>query len=167
MSDLNRVMLTGRTTSDITLETTSTGKTFATFTLAVGGRKKEDVDFVRVQIWENTAKNAAQYIGKGSKIGIDGHLSVRSYEKDGQKRTSVIVVAENLSFENLKAPESNNPMGSTEPYQPYSQPQASQPYVPYGQGRQYVPQNNGYQRPSVNEDPFTNMIAIDEKDLPF
>ena len=46
MSDLNRVMLTGRTTSDLVLEKTVTGKSTVSFTLAVNGRKENEVDFV-------------------------------------------------------------------------------------------------------------------------
>ena len=47
MSDLNRVMLTGRTTSDLVLEKTVTGKSTVSFTLAVNGRKENEVDFYK------------------------------------------------------------------------------------------------------------------------
>lgn len=120
MSDLNRVMLTGRTTSDLVLEKTVTGKSTVSFTLAVNGRKENEVDFVRIQVWNNLAENLVKYVGKGSKIGVDGRLSIRSYEKDGQKRTAVSVVAENVSWENLKKPGESATQASMETPVPYN-----------------------------------------------
>lgn len=102
MSDINSVVLTGRTTSDIEVSQTPSGKSVATFIIAVDGRKKENTDFIRIQAWGNLADNAAKYLGKGSKIGVEGRLSVHHYEKDGFKRTSYSVIAENISWENIR-----------------------------------------------------------------
>lgn len=103
MSDINRVILTGRTASDIVLKKTASGNTVGNFRLAVSGKKDETI-FVNCQLWGVVAENFAKFVGKGSKIGLDGHLNIRQYEKDGQKRILVEVIGENVSWESLKKP---------------------------------------------------------------
>ena len=103
MSDINRVILTGRTASDIVLKKTASGNTVGNFRLAVSGKKDETI-FVNCQLWGVVAENFAKFVGKGSKIGIDGRLNISQYEKDGQKRILVEVIGENVSWESLKKP---------------------------------------------------------------
>ena len=93
---MNSIVLTGRMTKDIDVKSTPTGKTVGTFSIAVddgyGDNKK--TYFHNVVVWGKTAETMAQYTHKGSKIAVNGKLTSRSYEKDGQKRYITEIVAD-------------------------------------------------------------------------
>lgn len=97
---LNKVILIGRLTRDPELRyTPSNGTANATFGLAVDRPgKNSGVDFINISVWEKQAETCAQYLSKGRMVAIVGRISVRSYEKDGQKRTYTEVVAEQVRF---------------------------------------------------------------------
>lgn len=104
MSFLNRVVLIGRLCQDIELKYTSSGTAVGNFTLAVDRSFKKqdgtrDTDFLRIVVWDKAAEACSKYIGKGSLVAIEGRIQSRSYEtQDGQKRTAVEVVAENVRY---------------------------------------------------------------------
>lgn len=104
MSFLNRVVLIGRLCQDIDIRTTSSGTAVGNFTLAVDRSFKKqdgtrDTDFLRIIVWDKVAEACAKYIGKGSLVAVEGRIQSRSYEtQDGQKRTAVEVVAENVRY---------------------------------------------------------------------
>lgn len=104
MSFLNRVVLIGRLCQDIDIRTTSSGTPVGNFTLAVDRSFKKqdgtrDTDFLRIIVWDKVAEACAKYIGKGSLVAVEGRIQSRSYEtQDGQKRTAVEVVAENVRY---------------------------------------------------------------------
>lgn len=98
---LNSVNLIGRLTKDVELKQTSNGKAFARFTLAVN-RLNGDADFIPIKVWNKTAENCAEYIGKGSLVAINGRIETGSYEKDGQTVYTTDVVAFNVHFLDLK-----------------------------------------------------------------
>ena len=106
MASLNKVFLMGNLTRDPELRYTTSGTAVADLGLAVnrrytngGGELKEDVLFITVVVWKNQAEAAAQYLGKGSPVHVEGRLQSRSWEtKDGDKRTTFEVVAERLQF---------------------------------------------------------------------
>lgn len=104
MSFLNRVVLIGRLCQDIDIRTTSSGTAVGNFTLAVDRAFKKqdgtrDTDFLRIIVWDKVAEACAKYIGKGSLVAVEGRIQSRSYEtQDGQKRTAVEVVAENVRY---------------------------------------------------------------------
>jgi single-strand DNA-binding protein len=97
---LNKVILIGRLTRDPELRfTPNTGTAVATFGLAVDRvGKNSGVDFINIAVWEKQAETCAQYLKKGRLVAVVGRLSVRSYEKDGQKRSFTEVVAEQVRF---------------------------------------------------------------------
>jgi len=97
---LNKVILIGRLTRDPELRfTPNTGTAHATFGLAVDrGGKNGGVDFINIAVWDKQAETCAEYLKKGRLVAIVGRLSIRSYEKDGQKRTFTEVVAEQVRF---------------------------------------------------------------------
>src|SRR3712207_8062615 len=77
----------GRLTKDPELRfTPGTGKAVATFTLAVNRRFKSpgqpEADFLPIVVWGKTAENTANYVGKGSQVGVSGAIHTRSYEAD-------------------------------------------------------------------------------------
>lgn len=106
MASLNRVILIGNLTRDPELRFTPSGSQVAGFGLAVNrtytnkqGERVENVDFFNIVVWAKLAELCGEYIRKGSPVAIEGRLQSRSWEtEDGQKRSAVEVVAENVQF---------------------------------------------------------------------
>lgn len=95
---MNKAIITGRLTKDVDLRTTQSGKSVASFTVAVD-RMDEGADFIDCVAWGKTAENMQRYLSKGSKVLVLGRLSKRSYEdRNGNKRSLTEVVAENVEF---------------------------------------------------------------------
>lgn len=107
---LNKTILMGRLTADPELRRTQAGTAVTSFTLAVERQKSKDTDkqtdFIDIVAWSNTAEFAAKWFRKGQLAAVCGRLQVRSWEdKQGQKRKSVEVVAEELHFAEPKRSE--------------------------------------------------------------
>ena len=103
---MNVVHLIGRTTAEIDLRYTQTGKSVGTFTLAVNRLKKEEgADFIRCQVWGKTADNMAKYVHKGNRVAVLGRLKTGSYEKNGVTHYTTDIVAEQVEF--LEPPKQN------------------------------------------------------------
>lgn len=112
---MNKVILVGRLTRDPEVKNTTSGKSVASFTIAVDRRfktqdGKKEADFINCQAWGKTAEILGQYTLKGSRVGVVGRIQVRSYEaQDGTKRYVTEVVVEELEFlESKKDGNSNN-----------------------------------------------------------
>lgn len=102
---MNHVTLMGRLTADPEVRYTQSGKTVASFTLAVD-RRGEGVDFVPIVAWEKLAEIIGNNLSKGRRALIEGRIQIRTYEdSNGQKRKATEVVASNLYFVDNK-PES-------------------------------------------------------------
>lgn len=101
---LNSVILMGRLVADPELRTTTTGKSVATFRIAVDrgyskNAAERTADFITIVAWEQTANFVCRYFAKGSMIAVQGSIQTRNYEdKTGAKRTAVEVVAREVSF---------------------------------------------------------------------
>lgn len=101
---MNQVSLIGRLTVDPELRYTASNIPFCRFSLAInrtfsGADGNRGTDFIRIIVWRRQAENIAKYIGKGSLVGIVGRLQSSNYEdKDGSKRSSIEVVADNVQF---------------------------------------------------------------------
>jgi len=101
---INRVVLVGRLTRDPELRQTQTGISVASFSLAVNRTftnqsGQREADFVPVVVWRKQAENVAQYVHKGSLVGVEGRLQTRSYDAaDGSKRFVMEVVADSVQF---------------------------------------------------------------------
>lgn len=104
---MNICTFLGRLTADPELRTTSSGINVTRFTVAVDRpyKKGEDkqADFINVVAWRGTAEFVTKYFRKGSSIGLSGSLRVEKYEKDGQKLTSYVIVADKVFFVGNKA----------------------------------------------------------------
>ena len=106
MANLNKVFMIGNLTRDPELRYIPSGTAVATFTVAsnrsytsAAGEKKEEACFVRVVSWARQAELAAEYLAKGSPVFVEGRLQSRSWETpDGQKRSTIEVVAQNIQF---------------------------------------------------------------------
>ena len=104
MASLNKVMLIGNLTRDPELKYTQGGSPYAKFGLAInrkfkqGDEWKEDVCFVDITVWGTLAENCCKYLSKGSPAFIEGRLNFGSWEKDGEKKSKLDVVANNIQF---------------------------------------------------------------------
>ena len=101
---LNRIDLMGRLTADPELRRTNNGKAVTSFTLAVDrdfGDK--ETDFIECVAWQNTAEFVSKYFTKGRMAVVSGRLQIRSWnDKDGNKRKTAEVVADNVYFGDSK-----------------------------------------------------------------
>ena len=100
---INNVVLIGRVTFDPEMRTTSTGLSVCNIGIAVerdykDGQGNKETDFFSIVVWKKLAESVSQYVGKGSLIGVSGRLQSRKYEKNGENRTSVEIVAESIQF---------------------------------------------------------------------
>lgn len=106
MPSFNKVLLMGNLTRDPELRYVPSGTAVATFTVAVNrvytsqaGEKKEEVSFIRIVVWGRRAEVCGEYLSKGSPVFVEGRLQSRSWEgQDGQKRSTIEVVADNVQF---------------------------------------------------------------------
>ena len=105
MASYNRVVLMGNITSEIDLRYTQSETAVCDVSLAVNDRRKnqagewvEETTFVDVTLWGRTAEVAAEYLGKGSPILIEGRLKLDTWETDGQKRSKLKVVGERMQM---------------------------------------------------------------------
>lgn len=107
MSDLNKVIISGRVTRDPELQYTPSGTAICNLGVAVGkqwkdpgtGEKKESVAFVDVAMFKGTAEFAAKYCFKGQRVIVSGSLRQEQWEDKatGQKRTRMSVLCEDLN----------------------------------------------------------------------
>jgi single-strand DNA-binding protein len=106
MANLNKVFLIGNLTRDPELRYIPSGTAVATFTLATGraytlasGEKREETCVVRCVSWARQAELCGEYLSKGSPVFVEGRLQSRSWETpDGQKRSTIEVVVQNIQF---------------------------------------------------------------------
>ena len=149
---LNHITIMGRLTRDPELRRTGSGIAVASFTVAVdrdfgsrdGGEK--ETDFIDCVAWRQTGEFVSKYFTKGSMIVVSGRLQIRGWtDKDGNKRRTAEVVADNVYFGESKR--SNE--GSS-----YSAPAAPS----YG---------GGYSAPATNPASDFVMLEDDDSQLPF
>lgn len=96
---INQVILMGRLTRDPDMRTTPNGKTVTSFSLAVDRQGQDDsADFFDVTAWEKLGELVNQYLSKGRRCLVQGRLSYRQWEQDGQKRSKVEVIATDVTF---------------------------------------------------------------------
>ena len=108
MASLNTVLLIGNLTRDPELRYIPSGSAVTSFTLASNrvyklqsGEKKEEVSFVRVVVWGRMAEVCNEYLKKGRPVFVEGRLQSRSWDgPDGQKRSTLEVIAQNVQFLN-------------------------------------------------------------------
>jgi len=164
---LNRVVLVGRLTRDPDLRYTPNGVAVANFTIAINRPFKNqqgenEADFINCVVWRKTAENLANYMKKGSQIGVDGRVQSRSYEGQDGKRVFVTeVMAENIQFlESRAATQQHQGGGGYNQNNSYQQQQAPAQRM----------QQQSSQIDQEKPNPFGNdgeQINISDDDLPF
>ena len=100
-----RVTFSGNLTGDPELRYVASGKPVTSFTVAVnafnknratGQYEKGESTFFRCAVWGDMAENTAESLTKGTRVNVEGRLTVRQYESQGQTRTSLDVVVDEI-----------------------------------------------------------------------
>ena len=115
---LNCAVIMGRLTADPELRQTPSGVSVTRFTVAVDrgyvkAGEERKADFINVVAWRQTAEFVSRYFQKGSMIAVQGSIQTGSYEKDGVKRYTVEISADNVSFCGSKSETGTNGAPST------------------------------------------------------
>ncbi len=142
---INRIVLTGRLTKDPEPRTTKTGKTYVSFALAIDRSRKvegqPEADFIQCVAWNRQAETMAQYLHRGSLIGVDGRMQTRNYEnQQGQRVYITEVLVESFAFLESRA-------------NPHQTPPKESPNT-----------SDGYYRTDTSD---VETIGIEGDDLPF
>ena len=103
---INRVAISGNLTRDPEGRATQSGVSVLSFTVAVNDRKRnsqtgewEDyANFIPCTIFGKRASSLEQYLEKGTKVAIEGKLRWSQWEKDGDKRSKIEVVVDEIEF---------------------------------------------------------------------
>jgi single-strand DNA-binding protein len=102
---VNQVILMGNLTRDPEVRQTPTGQSVCSFSLALNrsykdgsGEWKEVTDYIDVVAWGPLGERVGQYLTKGRRALVQGRLQSRSWEQDGQKRSKVEVLANDVTF---------------------------------------------------------------------
>ena len=115
---MNNITLLGRLTKDPELKYSQSGKAFTKFSIAVTREfNRDEADFINCIAWEKRAETICEYLRKGKRIALQGRLSVRSYEKDGETKWITEVIVDKFEFvdsNNNTQNETNDNTQSTE-----------------------------------------------------
>ena len=163
---LNHITIMGRLVRDPELRRTGSGIAVASFRVAVdrdfGGRDggERETDFIDCVAWRQTGEFVSKYFTKGSMIVVSGRLQMRNWnDKEGNKRTSAEVVADNVYFgESRRSSESNSYGGNSYGGNSYGGNNYSAPAANnYG----------GYSAPASSPASDFAMLEDDDAQLPF
>ncbi len=150
---MNKVCLVGRLTAKPELRYTGSNVAYTRFSLAVNrtfsnSQGQREADFINIIVWRRAAENVVNYLDKGSQVSIEGRIQTNNYtDKDGNKRTSFDVVADNVQF--LDSKNSRNNSNNDTPYD-------------------YEPEPTPSNSVDVDEDPFADFgdnVSIDDNFL--
>lgn len=103
-ADINTVTIVGRLTRDAELKYTNSGSAVTTMGLAVNRSRKdgdqwvEEANFFDVSLWGRRGESLNQYLQKGTRLAVTGELRQERWEQDGQKRSRVVIHANNIQL---------------------------------------------------------------------
>jgi single-strand DNA-binding protein len=115
MRDINVVVLVGRLTRDSELKYTKSGQPIARFALAVnrsvkrGETWEDEASFIDIDFWGKGGEAVNRFLTKGQQVAVEGELRQDRWEQDGQTRSKIVVVANNVRLMG------SSPGGSTYP----------------------------------------------------
>ena len=99
---MNKVFLIGRLTQDPQASTLDSGHSYCRFSIAVNRSYSRDgenrADFINIITWDALAQNCVKYLVKGSQVAVTGSIQTGSYERDGVKRTTFDIRADQVEF---------------------------------------------------------------------
>ena len=158
---LNHIVIMGRLTRDPELRRTGSGIAVTSFSLAVdrdfGGRDggERETDFIDCVAWRHTGEFVSKYFTKGRMAVVSGRLQIRGWtDKDGNKRRSAEVVADNVYFGDSRRDGEGAPASF-----------GGNSYGSYG-AAPAAPAYGGYSAPSAPASDFA-MLDDDDAQLPF
>ena len=160
---LNHITIMGRLTRDPELRRTGSGIAVASFSLAVdrdfspkdGGER--ETDFIDCVAWRQTGEFVSKYFTKGRMAVVSGRLQIRSWtDKEGNKRRTAEVVADNVYFGDSKRDDQGGSSYSGNSYGNYGSAPAAPAAPAYG----------GYSAPTAPASDFA-MLDDDDAQLPF
>lgn len=104
---INRVCISGNLGSDPDVRTTASGMPVMSLSVAVSDRHKnsqtgeweDHVNWISCTMFGNRAQNVSQYLSKGQRVMIDGKLRYSQWERDGQKRSKIEVIVDDIDFQ--------------------------------------------------------------------
>lgn len=119
--NFNQVILAGHITADVECKKSTTGKSVASFTVAVNRIiGNNEVDFINCVAWEKQAEIISSNFKKGSSIMVVGALQVRTWnDNNGNKRYATEVIVNQVKFVDSRSTNENAPQ-STGTYNPYN-----------------------------------------------
>lgn len=156
---INRVNISGNLTRDPELRATASGTQVLSFGVAVNDRRRnpqtgdwEDYpNFVDCTMFGTRAEAVSRYLSKGSKVAIEGKLRYSSWERDGQRRSKLEVIVDEIEFMSRGQ-------------------QADQGYAPapaYGNQGGYAPAPAPQQAPAPMASPVPPAVDVYDEDIPF
>lgn len=150
---INRVNISGFLTRDCELRAMPSGSSVLNFGIAVNDRRKnangdwEDVpNFVDCVVFGSRAEGLSKVLVKGMKVAIDGKLRYSSWDKDGQRRSKLEVMVDDLEFMSRT--------NDADAARVNQHPQDDQYTQPYQGGQQNVPQQPQYGVPQYYDRPY-------------
>lgn len=104
---MTKTFIMGNLTGNPDFKTTQSGNGICNISVACSrkftsnGQQQEEVSFIDVVVYGRQAENCRQYLEKGSKVLVEGHLKQERFEdREGKKRSKLFVVAETVTFLN-------------------------------------------------------------------
>lgn len=157
---INRVNISGNLTRDPELRATASGTQVLSFGVAVNDRRRnpqtgewEDYpNFVDCTMFGTRAEAVSRYLSKGSKVAIEGKLRYSSWERDGQRRSKLEVIVDEIEFM------SRGQQGEAGGYAPAPS---------YGQQGGYAPAPAPQQAPAPMAAPVLPAVDVYDEDIPF
>ena len=169
---INRVIISGNLTRDPELRRTQSGMAIMSFGVAVNDRRRnqqtgewEDyANFVDCTMFGNRAESLSNNLSKGTKVAIEGKLRWSQWERDGQKRSKLEVIVDELEFMSSRDRQGGYQQGGYQQQSGYQQ-------GGYQQGGYQAPDNGGYQAaPVQGAAPAPSIDAsssVYDDDIPF
>ncbi len=164
---INRVNISGNLTRDPEMRATQGGTAILTFGVAVNDRRRnpqtgewEDYpNYIDCVVFGNRAEPLSRFLSKGTKVAVEGKLRWSQWERDGQKRSKIEVIVDEVEFLSSRQQGGGyQPQGGSQ-MQPQYQPQMSAPTYSAPQPQTYAPQ------PSVQQTPPP--ADVYDEDIPF
>lgn len=157
---INRVVISGNLTRDPEMRATTSGVQVLSFGVAVNDRRRnpqtgewEDYpNFVDCTMFGTRAEAVSRYLSKGSKVAIEGKLRYSSWERDGQRRSKLEVIVDEIEFM------SRGQQGEAGGYAPAPS---------YGQQGGYAPAPAPQQAPAPMAAPVPPAVDVYDEDIPF
>lgn len=157
---MNKLMIVGNLTKDPAFRVTQNGHSVCDFTVAVNGRKQQNVQetsFFRVTAWDRLAETCQQYLAKGRKVLVMGPVAARPWqsEQDGSLHADLTVTAYEVEFLSSRAEAGEAvPPAQTPPPPAYAPPKSQQTQQTYLRDPAFTQDADGFTEVEVDELPF-------------